>query len=39
MRALVEDGEREQRIEDGKQKKAEWARRFWQMESDRMTAR
>ena len=26
LRALVEDGEREQRIEDGKGKKAEWAR-------------
>ena len=34
LRALVEEGEREQRIEDGKTKKAEWAKQFWQMESD-----
>ena len=35
----MEDGEREQRLEDGRAKKAEWARRFWQMESEKMTGR
>ena len=37
LEALVEDGEREQRIEDGRAKKADWARRFWLMESEKMT--
>ena len=39
LRALVEDGEREQRLEERQQKKAEWARRFCQLESERMKAK
>ena len=39
LEPLVEDGEREQRIEDGRAKKADWARRFWLMESEKMTGR
>ena len=33
---LVEDGEREQRLEEKQRKKAEWTKRFWQLESSRM---
>ena len=36
LKALVEDGEREQRLEDKQRKKAEWTKRFWQLESSRM---